>query len=62
MYAAKYGSFAFVIDAKTTSGKCEPWKKTFQTIFDSFDINLLNEKTFKAVGFIVISKSTSYDF
>lgn len=61
-YSAHQGSFIFAIDAKNTSGKCDPWKKTFQTIFESFDINLLNEKTFKSVGFVVISKSASNDF
>lgn len=61
VYTAHQGSFIFAIDAKNTSGKCEPWKKTFQGIFDNFDINLLNEKTFKSVGFIVISKIASND-
>jgi hypothetical protein len=46
VHAAKKYSFLFCVEAKNTSGKCEPWKKVFQNIFDNFKLEFLYQKVF----------------
>lgn len=60
-YASKKACFLFTVDAKNTSGKCEPWKKAFQFIFDCFNLEFLNEKTFQSIGFIVSKGANDYE-
>jgi hypothetical protein len=35
-YAAKHAKFLFFVDAKSTTGKLDNWKKSFPQLFDSF--------------------------